>query len=388
MLGTSSIVRWQPVGGADLTGDDSLRQLICTLRFREIARWAAISATLAAILLSISMLRAADPAFVGILALATDDTVAQRLALSDEVKAKLRQLVQKRENAAIDLALSIKDLPPDERARRLAPFVQESERLGMELLTLEQRSKLSQLRLQRSGMASLAEPDMAQLLELSPPQQAEIRRLLGERAVAMTRGGEQERRVARDRYERSLRMILTDAQKATWDQMAGLGPGPTKVTEPAKPTEGTAIAGQGEMPAAQPAAHSAPPVPPSGDQPAASLPAEDMGATGTAPATEGAPAPPAVEPATPQTPAELTPAGPQPAADAELAPAAGVAEAPLEPAAATPAPAAQQNPLSPSDIAPAPAPPATVTDQNWPPRTKNGPHGRQVTVQFQVPAVG
>ena len=65
--------------------------------------------------------------------------------------------VEQRVNEAINWRSSIKDLPPDVRAERLAPFVAESERLGMELLTQEQRSKLNQLRLQRTGMASLAD---------------------------------------------------------------------------------------------------------------------------------------------------------------------------------------------------------------------------------------
>ena len=108
-------------------------------------------------LASAATTRAADSsAFVGVLSLAVDDQAAQHLGLSDEVREKLRQLVDRRVNEATKLALSVKDLPPDVRSERLAPFVAESERLGMELLTSEQRSKLNQLRLQRTGMASLA----------------------------------------------------------------------------------------------------------------------------------------------------------------------------------------------------------------------------------------
>ena len=40
----------------------------------------------------------------------------------------------------------------------------------MELLTQEQRSKLNQLRLQRTGMASLADPETAQVLNLTAEQ--------------------------------------------------------------------------------------------------------------------------------------------------------------------------------------------------------------------------
>ena len=170
--------------------------------------------------------------------MAVDDRGAQHLGLSDEVREKLRRLIERRESEAINLALEIKDLPPEVRAERLAPFVAESEREGMALLTQEQRSRLNQLRLQRTGMVSLSEPETAQLLELTPEQRDAVSRLMAERATAMTRGGETERRVARDAYERQLRSLLTSAQKATWDQMAGLGPGPTApAAVPAAPAE-------------------------------------------------------------------------------------------------------------------------------------------------------
>ncbi len=169
--------------------------------------------------------QAADPAFVGVLALAVDDDAAQRLELADEVREKLLTLIDQREREAVSLALQIKDLPPSERLRRLAPFVAESERLGMAMLTVEQRSKLYQLRLQRAGMASLAEENLQKLLGLEDEQRQAIQRLMAERSEAMTEGGERERRITGNLFERRLRSILNDTQKASWDQLAGLGPG-------------------------------------------------------------------------------------------------------------------------------------------------------------------
>ena len=87
---------------------------------------------------------AADPSFVGVLALAVDKDVADRLGLSDEARGRLRQLVNEREDAALEIVLSIKDLPPMEQTARLTPFVEESERLGFALLTVAQREKLRQ----------------------------------------------------------------------------------------------------------------------------------------------------------------------------------------------------------------------------------------------------
>ena len=100
---------------------------------------------------------AADPAFVGVLALAVEQN-AERFGLSEETLENLRSLIDQRENAAINLALEIRELPPVERRRRLEPFVAESERMGLAMLSVQQRSRLDQLRIQRAGMSTLAEP--------------------------------------------------------------------------------------------------------------------------------------------------------------------------------------------------------------------------------------
>ncbi len=314
----------------------SLKQLINSPRFAQRVGRSTIGVVAAALLFATAaQVRAADPAFVGVLALATNDATAQRLGLSDEVKEQLRKLVEQRENAAIDLALSIKDLPPEERARRLAPFVEESERLGMQLLSMKQRSTLSQLHLQQKGMTSLAEPTVVKLLELDEQQQAEIRRLLAERAEAMTRGGQQERRLTQLTYERRLQSVLNKTQKATWQQMAGLGPGPVADS-----------------------------LPPSTDV-VASAPTDPAAAdTAVTTASENPPeAKPAVEPAAAE-------AG-LPAAEASTAQtqSGAAATTPTQEqmstqntASGAPATAAAQQPVSPSDTtAPATLPQANVT---------------------------
>ncbi len=84
---------------------------------------------------------AADRAFVGKLAIAVSEEGVKRLGVSPETKQKLLELIDRREMEALSLALEIKDLPPPQRESRLAPFVAESERQGMALLTVEQRSK-------------------------------------------------------------------------------------------------------------------------------------------------------------------------------------------------------------------------------------------------------
>lgn len=265
---------------------------------------------------------AADPAFVGILALAAEEESARALGLTEEAREELRALISQRENAAINLALAIKDLPPQERDRRLAPFVAESERMGMKLLTLEQRSKLSQLRLRREGMSTLADSNIAQVLALSTQQQQEIGRLLGERAAAMRQGGELEQRRARLAYEQRLRGLLNDTQKATWDQMAGLGPGPAATNQ--QETAAAVDAAEGD--AATPAAANA------DDVTASTAPAEEQASDAAAGAME---------------------------------PAAAAADSIATPQTADEADMANATTPPPTDVtAPTPAAPATATDED------------------------
>jgi len=165
---------------------------------------------------------AADPAFVGVLAIAMEDGVAARLGLSDEAKAKLTELINLREDEALGIVMANKDLPPFEQTARLVPFVKESERQGFALLTVIQREKLHQIHIARQGMSSLGEPGVAQMIGLSGEQQATVKQLLDERAVDMTKGGENERRITRMIYERKLAALLSDHQRGNWQTLAGL----------------------------------------------------------------------------------------------------------------------------------------------------------------------
>ena len=54
--------------------------------------------------------------------------------------------------------LEIKDLSPEERKFKLDPFVAETEKQGLALLTKEQQARLAQLRVARGGLATLDDP--------------------------------------------------------------------------------------------------------------------------------------------------------------------------------------------------------------------------------------
>ena len=168
---------------------------------------------------------AADATFVGALALAVEEEGVRRLALNEETRAKLLQLIDRREQEALNLVLSLRDLPPAERAARLAPFVQESEKMGMELLTLEQRNVLDQMRTARAGLASLGEANVAQVLNLSAEQRAAVQRLLEQRAEILKVGKSDQQRDAYNRIESELAAVLSPEQRAGWERMAGLAQG-------------------------------------------------------------------------------------------------------------------------------------------------------------------
>lgn len=184
---------------------------------------------------------AADPAFVGKLALAVDPGVSAELGLSDEVKTKLIALIDARENEALELVAEIKDLPQAEREAKLAPFVAESEKQGQELLSEEQRTKLSQLSVARAGMLGLADPKLAVTLNLNDEQKAQLAKLIAEYQQVLATGSDTQKQYAKGFYEKKIAALLTDNQKAEWEKMSGVPAG--AAAQPAAAT--TAQAGPG-----------------------------------------------------------------------------------------------------------------------------------------------
>jgi len=192
----------------------------------RISRWCI--ACLAALLIAgwcSPSVQAADPTFVGVLALATDDDVAKELNLSDEVRERLLELIDQRELAALTLVQRIRDHSPEEKEAALAPFVAESERLGLALLMPDQIKRLRELQLLRRGLSALAEPQFASRLQLSEAQQAEVDRLLAERDEKIIAADEDRRGAIRADYERQLRGLLQRSQAIAWDMLTGLGNG-------------------------------------------------------------------------------------------------------------------------------------------------------------------
>jgi type II secretory pathway component GspD/PulD (secretin) len=325
---------------------------------------------------------AADAFFVGTLAVAAEKEVADQLGLTEEIRARLGQLVSEREREGWKMARSIQDLPAAEQATRLLPFVAESERLGLELLTVAQREKLQRIRLGREGLAAVAEPGLGNALSLSPEQQAAVRKLLEQRAADLAKGSDNERQVTRAIYEHKLAMLFNDAQRAAWERLAGRSPATTAdspVATAAEPPPSPATLAPLEMaPGGQAASNAPPQVTPPGasEKPAteppatvAATPAPNATAVGEKPATEppSAKEPPAASPPTPAPAPSTKPAVARNTADTAAVPgappaSAGPSASPDTPPAAPDAPPAKLERPQAMPAAPVAPPPAARGD--------------------------
>ena len=105
--------------------------------------------------------------FLGVLALAVEDEVGPRIDLTETQKKTLLGLIEQRENAAVELAMSLKDAPAEERTKQLDAFRHESEAKALAVLSPQQRSRLEGIRVptpgdggrRRSGRRQAIEPD-------------------------------------------------------------------------------------------------------------------------------------------------------------------------------------------------------------------------------------
>ncbi|RCS54321.1 hypothetical protein DTL42_04030 [Bremerella cremea] len=182
-----------------------------------------ISWTVALLFLaSLSNLQAADPTYVGVLATALEEDIAAQLQLSEEKYMELRTLAYEREKKALNLALELRGATPAQQREKLAPFVAESEKMAMELLTEPQREVLKKIQIQKKGLASLVDAEVAAQLNLADWQKKQIE----DRLASAQRSGAGSREMAE--YERFANKLLSDSQRAKWEEIAGI----TETAEP------------------------------------------------------------------------------------------------------------------------------------------------------------
>jgi type II secretory pathway component GspD/PulD (secretin) len=300
-------------------------------------------------------LAAAEPQFVGALAFAVDDEGTRILDLSPETRGKLLELIDRREQEALNLTFRIRDLPAAEIARQLEPFVAESERMGMALLTLEQREKLNQLKVARSGMSSLADEEVARVLGLSQAQQDQVQELLKQRAQDLTAGGETQRRITQAVYERRLATLMSDEQRATWEKLAGYAP--AQVAPAANPADVAAADApptvtSDNSPVVQP------PIEPAAVNPGPPMPPKPAPApTENSPATPPSDSPPSDSPPSDKPPSDSQPSD-SPPSDS---PPSDSPPSDKPPSAAPPPAASAPAVTAPAETAPAEARPADST---------------------------
>ncbi|WP_425618533.1 secretin N-terminal domain-containing protein [Anatilimnocola sp. NA78] len=170
---------------------------------------------------SLTTVWAADEAFVGVLALASDPAVAKELGLSEDVLKQLNELIGKREDEVGSLALEIKDLPAAEKTAKLAPFVAESEKQGLALLTAEQQTKLQQIRVQRAGMIGLLDKSIADKVGVTDSQKMKfdiIYQLFLRDSATLP---EAEKSRASIELEKKMLAILDKEQRTKWEALTG-----------------------------------------------------------------------------------------------------------------------------------------------------------------------
>ncbi len=222
----------------------AMPRLLITGAF-AVALWNSVAASTAT---------AADPAFVGSLALLVEDPVAEQLKLSPQQREQIKALVEKRESAALELALAAKNLAPEERNRQLGDFAKESEREGMQVLSEEQRAGLAKVQLGREGLAALGKAEIADQLKLTDEQKAQVQTILGQRQAELNRVDERKRPVVMGVFDKRLGKLLTEDQQRQWEQMV---PAP-------KPSSQQTAGATGSTPSGGSAATSASNGPPQG----------------------------------------------------------------------------------------------------------------------------
>lgn len=162
---------------------------------------------------------AADEAFVGVLALAVDEEIADQIGLSPDVRSQLEELIDERESEALEMALSMRELPPQEQAAKLKQFRLESEQRGLKLLDDDAQSALESIRIRQTGMSSLAERAVVERLKLTDEQQSQVATILAAREQALAQAGGAKAMAVRSNFDRQLKAVLTPDQLVAWTSM-------------------------------------------------------------------------------------------------------------------------------------------------------------------------
>jgi type II secretory pathway component GspD/PulD (secretin) len=156
--------------------------------------------------------------YLGVLPEILKPDLADRLELDEEQRDQLRALQRSRLSAAVGLGQMLREAPLDQQDELKGQFAAESEALAFKLLTEPQQRKLSFYRVEWLGLLSLAEPKVAEQLNLADWQQ-ELVGQWKEKVRASQRGPAAQR--VRAEAERAIRQEISDSQWAAWQVLAG-----------------------------------------------------------------------------------------------------------------------------------------------------------------------
>lgn len=213
------------------------------LNIRLLAVWAAQILLLA--------FQLGNPAFgqdyVGVLPELLKPEVAEKIGISDEQRQQVQELIRKRAGAAIGLSQQLREAPLDQQGEMRRQFGVESEQMGFELLDDAQRDKLAKYRIEWMGMMSLADPNVAEGLNLADWQKEVVADWMS-KVRSSRRGPAAER--TRNEAQQAIRSELSESQWAAWQLMAGQisestsgPPAPPERAAPETSVAGASVAG-------------------------------------------------------------------------------------------------------------------------------------------------
>ncbi len=166
------------------------------------------------------------------LGLLNNPQVRQELELTEKQSTKLQQLVNQLREKFRGLGLQLRDLSPEEQAKRLETIKAEVEKELEKVLNEQQLKRFKQISLQVQGYGALAQTDVAKEVGLTEGQLKQVREILRESAEkrnAILRQGAtgkpqarfQEMLKIRQWVNEQIEKLLTEQQKNKWKELIG-----------------------------------------------------------------------------------------------------------------------------------------------------------------------
>ena len=160
--------------------------------------------------------------YIGVLSDVLAGTESDRLELSDETLAKLKEFAEQRTANGIQISAALKDADPVERETKLQQYRFDSLRLAKEaLLNVKQRDIVEQLRLRRRGLVALAEPQIAGTVVLDEDQKKKVGELAKSHLQLSAAAPSLNRAAQLAELEKQLNAVLSEDQQTTWNQLTG-----------------------------------------------------------------------------------------------------------------------------------------------------------------------